>query len=123
MYNDEILKEFYSPENVGVIKGASAVGKIVSPVCGEIVKIYISVEENQIVDATFQVFGCPATIAGTSKVTKWLKGKTIEEANSLTEKEVWSFLGGSLPEMKEYIPSLIIDTVKDLVEDYRKSNK
>lgn len=123
MYNEVILNEFYNPENVGVIKGASAVGKIVSDVCGEIVKIFVSVENNKITDAKFQTYGCAAAIAATSMATRSIIGKTLEEAAKISEKDILEMMGGELPEIKMYIPSLIIATIHDMIEDYNKNNK
>ncbi len=122
MYNENILNEFYNPDNVGVIKGASAVGKIVSDVCGEIVKIFVKVENNRIMDAKFQTFGCAAAIAATSMATREIIGKTLSEAAKITEKDILA-LTGELPEIKMYIPELIVATIQDMIEDYNKNNK
>lgn len=123
MYNEVIMNEFYSPENVGVIKGASACGKIVSPVCGEIVKIFVSVENDRIMDAKFQTFGCAATIAATSMATREIIGKSLTAASKITEKDILEMLGGELPEIKAYIPALIVETIHDMIDDYNKNTK
>lgn len=120
MYNEEILNEFYNPENVGVIKGASAVGKIVSDVCGEIIKIFVSIENDIITDAKFQTFGCAAAIAATSKATKAIIGKSLDQAAKITDNDILEMLGGSLPEIKMYIPGLVVATIHDMIDDYRK---
>ena len=123
MYNEVILNEFYNPDNVGVIKGASAVGKVVSNVCGEIVKIFVSVENNRIMDAKFQTYGCAAAIAATSFATREIIGKTLEEAAKISEKDVLELMGGELPEIKMYIPLLVIETIHDMIDDYNKNKK
>ena len=120
MYSQEILNEFYNPDNVGVIKGASAVGKVVSDVCGEIIKIFVSIEKDRIIDAKFQTYGCAASIAGTSFVTREIIGKTLSEVSKITSADVLALMGGVLPEMKQYIPQLIVDTLHDMIDDYRK---
>lgn len=123
MYNEEIMNEFYNPENVGVIKGASAVGKVTSPICGEIVKIFVTVENNKIVNATFQTYGSAATIAATSKATKMIMNKTLDEARKINERDILLSIGGSLPETKQYIPALIVETIQSMIEDYEKNTK
>lgn len=123
MYNEVLLNEFYNPENVGVIKGASAVGKIVSDVCGEIVKIFVSIENEMITDAKFQTYGCAAAIAATSMATKAIIGLSLEEAGKITAKDILEMIGGTLPEKKEYIPALVEETIKDMIADYRKNQK
>lgn len=123
MYNEVLLNEFYNPENVGVIKGASAVGKIVSDVCGEIVKIFVSVENEMITDAKFQTYGCAAAIAATSMATKTIIGLSLEEAEKITAKDILEMIGGTLPEKKEYIPALVEETIKDMIADYRQNHK
>lgn len=119
MYNDKVLNEFFNPQNVGVIKGANGKGKVVSPVNREIIKIYIQLEKGVIVDAQFQTFGCVASIAVSSVATRLLIGKTLEEANQLTAKDILAELG-ELPENKMYCLDLIEETIKDAIRNCDK---
>ncbi len=123
MYSEEVLNEFYNPQNVGVIKGASAKGKIVSQAQRETFKIYISVEGNKIVDAKFQTFGCTASIAASSVATRMIIGKTLQEANQISAKDILKELGGQLPENKQYCVNLAEDTIKDAIKNYNRRAK
>jgi len=123
MYNEKVLNEFFNPQNVGVIKGASGKGKVVSPINREIMKLYIQVEKGTVVDAQFQTFGCVASIAVSSVAARLVKGKTIEEVKQITAKDILAELG-ELPENKMYCLDLIEQTIKDAVESLdKKSNK
>ena len=121
-YSDEVLNEFFNPQNVGVIRGANGKGKIVNPVNREIMKIYISLDGNKIIDAQFQTFGCPPAIACTSVATRLIIGKTLSEAEHITEKEILNQLG-SLPENKMQYLKMAVDTVKDAVDACRNKGK
>ena len=117
MYNDKILNEFYNPDNVGVIKGASAVGKVVSDVCGEIVKIFVKVENNRIMDAKFQTFGCGSAVAASSVLTEMLIGKTLEEARKITNKQIADELDG-LPPEKMHCSVMGREALEDALKNY-----
>ncbi len=80
MYNDKVMNEFTHPKNVGVLEGANAIGQVGSAACGDIMKIYLKIENDIITDAKLQTFGCAAAIATTSIATEMVKGKTVEEA-------------------------------------------
>lgn len=123
VYNDKVLNEFFNPQNVGVIKGASGKGKTVSPIDREIMKIYIQVEDDKIVNAMFQTFGCVAAIASTSVATRLMIGKTIEEANAITVKDILNELGGSLPEKKRHCAEMAVETVYDAIKSYERKQK
>jgi len=120
-YSVELLNEFFNPQNVGVIKGASGKGKIVCSKDREIMKIYIQVENDKIVDAKFQTFGCPAAIASTSVATRLMIGKTLEEASSITEKDILKELNG-VPEEKEHCVKIAEKTIKDAIKNYYKKS-
>ncbi len=119
MYNEKVLNEFYNPVNVGVIKGASGKGKVTSNVDKEIVKLYIVVEGNKITEATFQAFGCTATIACCSAMTRLILNRTLQEAEAITSTDIEKELG-SLPESKKHSAILAQDVVKSAIRSYEK---
>ena len=121
-YNEKVLNEFYNPQNVGVIRGANGKGKIVDPINREIMKIFISLDGEKIVNAEFQTFGCPPAIACCSVATRLIIGKTLSEAEKITEKEILSELD-SLPENKMKYLKMAVDTVKDAVDACRNKGK
>ena len=93
MYNDTVMDYFTNPRNVGEIEDASGVGTVGNAKCGDIMRIFIKVEDNIITDVKFKTFGCGAAIATSSRATEMVKGKTIEEALALTNKDVTDSLG------------------------------
>lgn len=119
MYNEKVLNEFFNPENVGVIKGATAKGKVVNPVDKEIVKLYVVCDGGKITEATFQAFGCTSTIACASVATKMVLGKTLEEANAITAHDIEAELGG-IPEDKKHSPQMAEDVIKSMVKNAQK---
>ena len=118
MYSEKVLNEFYNPQNVGVIKGASGVGKVGNPACGDIMKVYILVEDNKIVDAKFQTFGCAAAIASSSVATRMIIGKTLEEACKITNQDVLNELGGEMPASKIHCSILAEEAIRAAVDNY-----
>ena len=120
MYSEQVLNEFYNPQNVGVIKGASGVGKVGNPACGDIMKVYIMVENGKIVDAKFQTFGCAAAIASSSVATRMIIGKTIEEALKITNQDVIKELGGEMPSSKIHCSILAEEAIRAAVDNYYK---
>ncbi len=121
-YSEKVLNEFFNPQNVGVIKGANGKGKVVNPENREIMKIYVSLEGNKIVDAQFQTFGCPAAIACCSVATRLIIGKSLSEAEQITEKQILTELD-SLPENKKQYLQMAVETVKDAVDACRNKGK
>ncbi len=121
MYSNKIMEEFLDPKNYGVIRGASAVGKITSDVGGEIIKIYIVVEKDRITEAQFQTFGGVVAIALTSFATAFLAGKTLSEAERITPSDILR-LSGPVPEDKNYIASLIVSSIRKAVLNYNNKN-
>lgn len=117
VYNDKVLNEFFNPQNVGVIKGASGKGKIVSAIDGEIMKIYIQVEGELITNAQFQTFGCVAAIACSSVATRLMINKTIEQAKLISAEDIIKELG-ELPESKMHCVAMAEETIKDAIESY-----
>ena len=120
MYSEQVLNEFFNPQNVGVIKGASGVGKVGNPACGDIMKVYIMVEDDKIVDAKFQTFGCAAAIASSSVATRMIIGKTIEEALKITNQDVIRELGGEMPAAKIHCSILAEEAIRAAVDNYYK---
>lgn len=122
MYNDKVLEVFSNPKNVGEIENADGVGTIGNASCGDIMRIYIKVENNIIVDAKFKTFGCAAAIATASIATDMVIGKTIEEALEIKNADVVAVLGG-LPPQKIHCSVLAEEAIHAAVEDYRAKQK
>ena len=123
MYSDKVMDHFSNPRNVGEISDADGVGEVGNAHCGDIMKIYLKVENDIIVDVKFKTFGCGAAIATSSVATEMIKGKTIDEALQLTNKAVVESLEG-LPSAKLHCSVLAEEAVKAAIEDYKnKHNK
>jgi len=118
-YSDKVMDHFKNPRNVGVIENADGYGKVGNPTCGDIMEMYIKVEDNKIADAKFRTFGCGAAIATSSMATELIKGKSIEDALTLTNKSVVEALSG-LPPIKVHCSVLAEDAIKSAIDDYLK---
>ena len=118
-YSEKVMDHFSNPRNVGEIKDASGVGEVGNPVCGDMMKFYIKVENNIIKDVKFKTFGCGAAIAVSSMVSEMAMGKTIEEALALTNEAVAKELGG-LPPNKMHCSNLGADALHKAIEDYKQ---
>ncbi len=121
MYSEKVMDHFYKPRNVGVIEGADGVGKVGNPVCGDMMELFIKVEDDVIKDVKFRTFGCGAAIATSSMVTELVKGKTLEEALSITNKTVAEALGG-LPKQKMHCSVLGEEALDAAIYDYLTKN-
>ena len=117
MYSDKIMEEFYNVENFDVIKGASAVGKVTSDIGSEIIKIYIKVENEKVVDAKFQTFGGVVAIAATSVANRLIVGKSLTELKKFNVNQLVEVLG-EVPENKKYILPLVVSAVVGAVENF-----
>lgn len=117
MYSELVMEHFSNPRNVGVIEDAHGVGKVGNPLCGDVMEMFIKVEDNRIVDVKFRTFGCGAAIATSSIATEMIKGKSIDEAVQLSNKAVAEALGG-LPAQKMHCSNLAADAVRSAIEDY-----
>ena len=118
MYTEKVMVHFMNPRNVGEIEDASGVGTVGNAKCGDIMKIFIKVENDVIVDVKFKTFGCGAAIATSSRATEMVMGKTIEEALSITNKMVAESLGG-LPAEKIHCSVLAEEALHAAIQDYR----
>ena len=122
MYTDKVIDHFMNPRNVGEIEGASGVGTVGNAKCGDIMRIYLDIDENQVVrDAKFKTFGCGAAIATSSMATEMIIGKTVQEALELTNKAVMDALGG-LPPVKVHCSLLAEQAVHAALWDYAQKN-
>ena len=121
MYSEKLMDHFTNPRNVGEIPDPDGVGEEGNPTCGDVMKITIKVKDGRIEDAKFRTFGCGAAIAVSSMVTEMVKGKTLEEAMSITKEAVADALGG-LPAQKMHCSNLGADALKLAIEDYRKKH-
>ncbi|MEG1581621.1 MAG: iron-sulfur cluster assembly scaffold protein [Clostridia bacterium] len=121
MYSSKVIEIFSKPKNIGVIKGASGVGKVGNAKCGDIMKMYIKVENNIIVDAKFQTYGCTAAIASSSVATEMIIGKTIEDAYQISNEDVLKVLG-ELPKNKIHCSMLAEEAIRSAIDNYRVKN-
>ena len=119
MYTPEVMDHFTNPRNVGEIENASGSGTVVNAKCGDIMKMDITVENDVIVDVKFKTFGCGAAIATSSKATELVKGKTIDEALTITNKMVMDSLGG-LPAVKVHCSVLAEEALHEAISDYKR---
>ena len=121
MYSEKVMDHFSNPRNVGEIPDANGVGTVGNAKCGDIMKMYLKVENDVIVDVKFKTFGCGAAIATSSMATEMVKGKTLEEALKLTNKAVAEALDG-LPPVKMHCSLLAEEAIHAAVEDYMKNH-
>ena len=122
MYNEKVLKVFQNPSNAGEIPDADGVGTIGNASCGDIMKIYLKISGDRIVDAKFKTFGCAAAIATASVATDMVIGKTIDEALKIKNADVVEFLGG-LPPQKIHCSVLAEEAIHAAIDDYRSKKK
>jgi len=122
-YSDKVMEHFRNPHNVGEIPDADGVGNVGNPVCGDIMRLYIKVDENEMItDAKFKTFGCGAAIATSSMVTDLVRGKTIEEALKVSNRAVAEALGG-LPKIKMHCSVLAEEALRSAINDYMSKKK
>jgi nitrogen fixation NifU-like protein len=122
MYSQKVMDHFMNPRNVGEIPDADGVGMEGNPTCGDAMQLFIKIENDVIVDAKFRTFGCGAAIAVSSMITEMVKGKTLDEALSISKEAVAQELGG-LPPQKMHCSNLGADALRKAIEDYRSKKK
>ena len=118
-YTEQVMDHFMNPRNMGEMDDASGVGTVGNAKCGDIMRIYIKVEGDVITDVKFKTFGCGAAIATSSKATELVKGKTLDEALTITNKMVMESLGG-LPPVKGHCSVLAEEALHAAIQDYRE---
>ena len=121
VYTDKVLDYFRNPRNMGKMENPDGIGKVGNTKCGDVMWIYLKIEDNIIIDCTFETFGCVAAIATSSALTEIAKGKTIEDALTISNKDVADKLDG-LPDIKMHCSLLAEEGLKSAVEDYLKNN-
>jgi len=120
-YSEKVMEHFRNPHNVGEIPDADGIGNVGNAVCGDIMKLYIKVKDNVIMDAKFKTYGCGAAIATSSMVTELVKGKTVDEALKISNRAVAEALGG-LPPIKMHCSVLAEEALKSAIDDYMKKH-
>ena len=118
-YTEQVMDHFMNPRNMGEMDDASGIGTVGNAKCGDIMRIYIKVEDDVITDVKFKTFGCGAAIATSSKATEIVKGMTLEEAEKVTNKMVMEALGG-LPPVKVHCSVLAEEALHAAIQDYRE---
>ncbi len=121
LYTDTVMDHFMHPRNVGEIKNPSGVGEVGNAKCGDIMKMYLDIENDVIKDVKFETFGCGSAIASSSMATEMIKGKAVEEALAISNKDVVDALGG-LPAHKLHCSVLAEEAIKSAVKDYYDRN-
>ena len=121
LYSEKVMDHFRNPRNVGVIEDADGVGEVGNAKCGDIMKIYLKIENDIIVDVKFETFGCGSAIASSSMATELIKGKPVSEALTLTNKAVAEALDG-LPAHKIHCSVLAEEAIKKALQDYYEKN-
>ena len=117
-YTEQVMDHFMNPRNMGEMENPSGVGTVGNAKCGDIMRIYIRVEDDVITDVKFKTFGCGAAIATSSKATELVKGRTLDEALKITNKMVMDALGG-LPPVKVHCSVLAEEALHAAIQDYK----
>lgn len=121
-YSEKVMDHFSNPRNVGEIKNPDGVGHVGNPMCGDVMELQIKVKDNIIIDAKFRTFGCGAAIATSSMATELVIGKSINEAQKITNKVVAEALDG-LPPVKMHCSNLAEEALEAAIKDYREKRK
>ncbi len=120
-YSAKVMDHFMNPRNVGEIENADGIGEVGNPACGDMMRLYLKVEEGKVVEAKFRTFGCGAAIASSSMLTEMIKGKSVEEARAITNLQVSEALDG-LPPVKMHCSVMAEQAVKAALDDYVKKH-
>jgi nitrogen fixation NifU-like protein len=121
MYSEKVMDHFTNPRNVGEIKDADGIGEVGNAKCGDIMRMYLKIENDKIVDIKFKTFGCGSAIASSSMATELIKGKTIEDALKITNRAVAEALDG-LPPVKMHCSVLAEEAIKAALKDYSEKS-
>ena len=121
LYSEKVMDHFQHPRNVGIIENADGIGEVGNAKCGDIMKIYLKIEDDIIKDVKFETFGCGSAIASSSMATEMIKGKSMSQALELTNKAVAEALDG-LPPVKMHCSVLAEEAVKSAIQDYYDKN-
>ena len=121
LYSEKVMDHFLHPRNVGVIEDADGVGEFGNAKCGDIMKMYLKIEDDTIKDVKFETFGCASAIASSSMATELIKGQKLEDAMALTNKAVAEALDG-LPDYKMHCSVLAEEAIQSALEDYKAKN-
>ena len=122
MYSEKVMDHFANPRNSGIIENASGEGTVGNPTCGDLMTIYIDVDDNEVIqDIKFETFGCGAAIATSSMITEIAKGMTVDEALEITRNDVADALDG-LPPIKMHCSNLAADALAEAIKDYKSKN-
>ncbi len=119
LYSEKVMDHFRNPRNVGVIEDANGIGEVGNAKCGDIMKMYLKIENDIVVDVKFETFGCGSAIASSSMATEMIKGKPLSEVRELTNKAVAEALDG-LPDYKMHCSVLAEEAIKSALEDYER---
>ncbi len=119
LYSEKVMDHFRNPRNVGVLEDANGIGEVGNAKCGDIMKMYLKIEEGIIEDVKFETFGCGSAIASSSMATELIKGKPVADARALTNKAVAEALDG-LPDYKMHCSVLAEEAIQSALEDYEK---
>ena len=119
LYSEKVMDHFRNPRNVGVLEDANGIGEVGNAKCGDIMKMYLKIDEETITDVKFETFGCGSAIASSSMATEMIKGQPVSEAMKLTNKAVAEALDG-LPDYKMHCSVLAEQAIKSALEDYEK---
>ncbi|MCR5327275.1 MAG: Fe-S cluster assembly scaffold protein NifU [Saccharofermentans sp.] len=122
LYSEKVMDHFRNPRNVGVLEDANGVGTVGNAKCGDIMKMYLKIEDDIVKDVKFETFGCGSAIASSSMATELIKGKPVEEARQLTNKAVAEALDG-LPDYKMHCSVLAQEAIEAALKDYEENGK
>ena len=122
LYSEKVMDHFMNPRNVGVIENADGIGEVGNAKCGDIMKMYLKIDNDIITDVKFETFGCASAIASSSMATELIKGKAVNEAMELTNKAVAEALDG-LPDYKMHCSVLAEEAIQAALEDYRNKKE
>ena len=122
LYSEKVMDHFRNPRNVGVIEDADGVGEVGNAKCGDIMKMYLKIDDETITDVKFETFGCGSAIASSSMATEMIKGKPVAEAMQLTNKAVAEALDG-LPDYKMHCSVLAEEAIRSAIEDYERKKR